>query len=127
MQSTHQSCSGPACPFSSRLFFACFFLLVAWLEKTKQKANPKSKKRNSQFVPSYFSPAPFFSGLLPCPHVHRVHFPFSLSSLRLSSSRLSQTQQFPAVVFFWAVAFCFMLVPSLYTVMVAIAVFSCLF
>ena len=98
MQSTHQSCSGPACPFSSCLFF--FFACCLAGTKQNKKRIQKAKKRNSQFVPSYFSPAPFFSGLLPCPHVHRVHFPFSLSSLRLSSSRLSQTQQFPAVVFF---------------------------
>ena len=114
MQSTHQSCSGPACPFPS-CFFCCFFIFcflpgrtVKKATKTQKKANnkqttskqkakkskqanPKSKKGNSQFLPSYFSPAPFFSGLLPSSHVQRVHFPFSLSSLRLSSSRLFQT------------------------------------
>ena len=177
MQSTHQSCSGPACPFPS-CFFCCFFTFcflpgrkVKKATKTQKKANnkqtrskqkakkkqtseSKKQKGNSQFLPSYFSPAPFFSGLLPSSHVHRVHFPFSLSSLRLSSSRLFQTLvfldslilhqafifwrslnmhiacHFAAVCCCWFllfVAFCFMLVPSLYKVMVAIASFFMIF
>ena len=73
MQSTHQSCSGPACPFPS-CFFCCFFtfcLEERWKKQQKRKkkqttskqeankkpkkskqANPKSKKG----IPNFFHP-----------------------------------------------------------------------
>ena len=74
MQSTHQSCSGPACPFPSCFFFLSlfYFLLFAWKKgetsqkkrkekqtTSKQKAQKKQtseSKKQKKGIPHFFHP-----------------------------------------------------------------------
>ena len=47
MQSTHQSCSGPACPFPS-CFFCCFFTFCFLPGRKVKKATKTQKKANNK-------------------------------------------------------------------------------